>query len=523
MHELEKALLSALRSMVAAQGQPFDHADRRAAMEQARATIARVEEADTSFSLSSRRGPINFDSHLTDQEACEILQAEHQRSEFASSILRSATNGRSLSEKQRGWLHKLALDAQTPLTGPTLSCPNIGALFAAAYRAAEDKAARSGKMRKRFILHFGTLRLARAGERSTRTGSIACSTDEGAYADRTWLGFISPTGEIDPNSPLGGSQGTGSNGWYEERIEELRAIEADPAGAARAYGKEHGRCTFCSAELTDPRSTAVGYGPECASNWGLPWGASEPEDERLPEQAARQIEVSAGWSPMHGVAEAPYLPASPEDAEAKVANEEQAEDPEAELAALEGAAGYAEPTKRRAVPQVEPPWKYELAPVGVPSSGACQRAEERWLRCPDCQGEHCAPEPYSEALNAQAEADGEDQAAVPTGGEDDLARRERLSAPSHPSLAERALFGSLPTDQAAVPFQTEREVLQAAREPDAPSSLGARLAALAAAHNKHKPDDDRPERGKVYRLTGKADEPSIARGDSWAESEGIWS
>jgi hypothetical protein len=29
---------------------------------------------------------------------------------------------------------------------------------------------------------------------------------------------------------------------------------------------------------------------------------------------------------------------------------------------------------------------------------------------------------------------------------------------------------------------------------------------------------DKPENGKVYRLTGGPDEPSIARGDKWSES-----
>jgi len=29
--------------------------------------------------------------------------------------------------------------------------------------------------------------------------------------------------------------------------------------------------------LTDPRSVAVGYGPDCADNYGLPWGALQCE------------------------------------------------------------------------------------------------------------------------------------------------------------------------------------------------------------------------------------------------------
>ena len=52
----------------------------------------------------------------------------------------------------------------------------------------------------------------------------------------------------------------------------LRAFAADPAGVAAAYGRLHGACCFCRRALRDERSTAVGYGPDCADHFGLPWG-----------------------------------------------------------------------------------------------------------------------------------------------------------------------------------------------------------------------------------------------------------
>jgi len=33
-----------------------------------------------------------------------------------------------------------------------------------------------------------------------------------------------------------------------------------------------GNCCFCRRELTDKRSTEVGYGPICADHFSLPWG-----------------------------------------------------------------------------------------------------------------------------------------------------------------------------------------------------------------------------------------------------------
>ena len=49
----------------------------------------------------------------------------------------------------------------------------------------------------------------------------------------------------------------------------------------------------------------------------------------------------------------------------------------------------------------------------------------------------------------------------------------------------------------------------------------ARLAqTLKKMHNEYFPEDDKgkPEQGKLYALTGRSDQPSIARGDSWKKS-----
>ena len=44
------------------------------------------------------------------------------------------------------------------------------------------------------------------------------------------------------------------------------------AADAAALGHSTHHCVFCSLELTDERSTIVGYGPICAGKHGLPWG-----------------------------------------------------------------------------------------------------------------------------------------------------------------------------------------------------------------------------------------------------------
>jgi hypothetical protein len=44
------------------------------------------------------------------------------------------------------------------------------------------------------------------------------------------------------------------------------------ADEAAAFGHTHHRCVFCARKLSRGESTAVGYGPDCAENYGLPWG-----------------------------------------------------------------------------------------------------------------------------------------------------------------------------------------------------------------------------------------------------------
>jgi hypothetical protein len=62
----------------------------------------------------------------------------------------------------------------------------------------------------------------------------------------------------------------------------LRAIGDDPLRAAVGHGHTTGNCSFCARDLSDPRSTSVGYGPICAGRFGLPWG-----DAPAPTVAAR--------------------------------------------------------------------------------------------------------------------------------------------------------------------------------------------------------------------------------------------
>jgi hypothetical protein len=103
------------------------------------------------------------------------------------------------------------------------------------------------------------LRLSVAGPSARVPGSINVA-GEGSFAERKWYGRITPEG-FQP-----------SHHATPAVTAALASLAADPAAACSAYGHLTGACCFCRLPLTDARSVAVGYGPICAGNFGLPWG-----------------------------------------------------------------------------------------------------------------------------------------------------------------------------------------------------------------------------------------------------------
>lgn len=76
------------------------------------------------------------------------------------------------------------------------------------------------------------------------------------------------------NNRLGGKVWNGSRFEYVKgAITRAGLGHRMTAEEAAAFGHSTGKCVFCSQKLTDGRSTEVGYGPICAENNGLPWGA----------------------------------------------------------------------------------------------------------------------------------------------------------------------------------------------------------------------------------------------------------
>jgi hypothetical protein len=101
-----------------------------------------------------------------------------------------------------------------------------------------------------------------AGAKSSQPGSVTI-TSEGSFHTRTFYGRITGTGELQPTRAV-----------TADVIALVRRFNDDPIAVASECGRITGNCSFCRLALSDPRSTALGYGPVCAEQWKLPWRAN---------------------------------------------------------------------------------------------------------------------------------------------------------------------------------------------------------------------------------------------------------
>ena len=117
-----------------------------------------------SFALNTRNGVVEFTSaYATTADAYWALEGKPNLSSFALDLL-AAARKRGLSEVQRGWLHKLATDANAPK--PVVASLNLIAIVELLQRAAD-----AGKKFPR--VQVASVELKRAGAGSKRPGTVA--------------------------------------------------------------------------------------------------------------------------------------------------------------------------------------------------------------------------------------------------------------------------------------------------------------------------------------------------------------
>lgn len=236
----------------------------------------------------SGKGGRKVDSPYTDEEAIGRLRGLVKAGVLAGDFPRDLSQRSSHSEAQLAWVHILVVESESKedngvrrsrsVVMPSLQ--RIRELFARANSAG----LRAPKVRMD-IPGVGRVQLTIAGPRSKLAGQIVV-TDGGGFGENRYYGHI----RMEPETPDRFQAGALCTPGV---VRSLIDLALDPAGAASAYGKITGSCCFCALDLTDARSIAVGYGPTCADNYGLPWGELKVEtDVKIETKAFDQM----GWS-----------------------------------------------------------------------------------------------------------------------------------------------------------------------------------------------------------------------------------
>lgn len=175
---------------------------------------------------------------------------------FARSLLAA----RFVSARQEYWIGELSRRATgtAPAPAAPTAIADVSGVLALLQR---------GRLKRPAIMvHVAghSMRLSIAGGRSRFPGSVVVTSEGRTFEERTYRGRIadgafvpSPRVEADTATAIGLA---------------LQALARDPAAAAAEYGRLTGYCCFCNAPLTTTESTGVGYGPDCATRYGLPWG-----------------------------------------------------------------------------------------------------------------------------------------------------------------------------------------------------------------------------------------------------------
>lgn len=168
---------------------------------------------------------------------------------FATSLVATFKAKKTLSEKQAHWAAKLGVPHAA---SAVIAVDGVLDLFAQA-----KKKLKFPKLRLA-ILHGIPVTLSLAGGKAAHPDSV------NVKVDGEWIGRVLADGTVNLYR--------GQPYLKDAVVSLLVELAADPVHVAANYGKMTSHCCFCHRPLSDDRSLDVGYGPVCATNWGLPWG-----------------------------------------------------------------------------------------------------------------------------------------------------------------------------------------------------------------------------------------------------------
>lgn len=177
--------------------------------------------------------------------------------DFARSLVTSFNRYGKLTPKQMEFVEVIISRAKgtaTPKPSTAVPLDAIQAMF--------DKAAQKLKRIKVTLQDSAGQKVVfkRAGPASKYAGQILV-TDGGPFGAAKFFGNIKEDGQffVTPKAT-------------DSVVNLVNEFAANPEDVAAKYGKLTGGCCFCSKSLNDNRSIAVGYGPVCATHFGLKWG-----------------------------------------------------------------------------------------------------------------------------------------------------------------------------------------------------------------------------------------------------------
>jgi len=200
------------------------------------------------YQVFSKGSLVSFNSNLSNNEAIQIISSLN--SNFAQDLTAKSKTDKGLSEKQWTWVHKLAVDSLQP--APEQLAIETSGLFSLFQNF------KGNNPRIDINVNGVQLHITKAGPKSKYNGSIMVSH---SGFGSPFYGVISLDGVFTPR-----------NEASQPVIEAIKAFSSNPATLAAEHGHLTGNCCFCRRKLTDERSTNVGYGKDCASNYNLPWG-----------------------------------------------------------------------------------------------------------------------------------------------------------------------------------------------------------------------------------------------------------
>jgi len=183
---------------------------------------------------------------------------DNSSKEFAQSLIDNIHRYGRLSDKQEYWVAQLIARADNP---PVVLKPvDVGS-----FKGVFDLFAVARKNLKypkvTMAIESQPVQLSLAGPNSKYKNKVMV-TDGMPYGHNRWFGTVDSDGRWEPSKSV--------------TVEDMELVglllvqlSEDPAKTASEYGRLTGNCCFCNAKLTDDHSTAAGFGPVCAKNFGL--------------------------------------------------------------------------------------------------------------------------------------------------------------------------------------------------------------------------------------------------------------